>query len=179
MSSISVLSALLLNKLHLKIVWAFTSCTLWLFVMTSPDYLVVKFKIIFRKGPVPKMSNTIVCCSILTVQALCMHRGVGMEFTSTSEVQTLMSHPTLPWYSCLWCHTERREEHTPQSDHRISDIGKGDTCQWISHPWVQSCHSWFKSGLVVSTNTAGQGHSMKSLSFIMGLLIIILRVSWF
>lgn len=43
-----------LDKLHLKIVRAFASFTLWLSVMTSPDYLVVKCKIIFQKGSVPQ-----------------------------------------------------------------------------------------------------------------------------
>lgn len=99
-----------LNKLHLKIVWAFASFTLWLSLMTSPDYLVVKCKIIFQKGSVPQ--NVQHHCLLQhpyrasTVYVL----GMDFEFTLMSfEVHTINVTSTIALiFMCLMSHTEKK-----------------------------------------------------------------------
>lgn len=166
MSIISVLSALLFNKLHLKLVWAFASFTLWLSEMTSPGYFIVKCKIIFQKGPVPQnVQHHCLLHHPYSVSTMYAQRGgFGVHINVFWSLYINVTSTIALIVICLMSHRQRRmEEHTLQSDHRISDIGKGETCWWISPLWAQFCHSWFKSALVASTNTAGQGHSMKSL----------------
>lgn len=145
-----------LDKLHLKIVWAFASFTLWLSLMTSPDYLVVKCKIIFQKGSVPQ--NVQHHCLLqhpysVCICILCMCLGwILSSHWCLLKFIPLMSHPPLPWYSCVWCHTQRRrEKHALKSDHTISDIGKGQTCQSIKHLCSSATAGWNLAWLCLPT----------------------------
>lgn len=162
-SIISVLSALLLNKFPLKIVQAFASFTLWLSVMTSPDYLVVKCKIIFQKCSVPQNVQCLLQHPYGASTVHAQRGGFGVQIDVFWSLYIYVTSTIALIFMCLMPHRDKKGRAHSTIDLRISGIGKGETSQWISHLWVQFCHSWFKSGLVVATNTAGQGHSVKSL----------------
>lgn len=125
-SIISVLSALLLNKFPLKIVQAFASFTLWLSVITSPDYLVVKCKIIFQKCSVPQN----VQCSMLFAAASlrCKHCACTEGWIWSSD-WCLLKFVHL-------CHIH----HCP--DIHVSDATQRQEGKSTLYNWPQNLRHW-------------------------------------